>query len=467
MKKKIIYISIALSIFMVCTFIGVYFVFNKKDKYHDYLQEIDYSESIVTIHNPDQGFYSAACVQVGQETIADRSYIINDNYQIYHLRMDISEFSSVVNGNEDLPLTQTALKNIDDMLKVYKEKEKNVIIRFAYDKNFAGSKDQEPSVEMMITHITQLCPILNKYIDTLTAIEVGMVGPWGEMHSSQVANSQTIPLLIEQFLSNTNDIPILVRTPKMIYDYLGITINDIDTTFIKSEDKAYRLGLFNDGYLGSGSDLGTYTNREKEVSWLSHQTEHLPFGGEVTIPGSSLHDIETCLPEMYQINLSYLNYAWNYEVVQDKWKNSYYTEECGNDNLYYGQSAFTYIQNHLGYRLVLENSIFNYSSSFKDLNISLQIKNIGFGNLNRTKNLTLYFVNKENQIKSVHVGKYNGENKIEISTSLDLANGEYNVYLSVNTLIDNSPAYNIQFANNLWNSEISANLIGKITINKK
>ena len=75
---------------MVCTFIGVYFVFNKKDKYHDYLQEIDYSESIVTIHNPDQGFYSAACVQVGQETIADRSYIINDNYQIYHLRMDIS-----------------------------------------------------------------------------------------------------------------------------------------------------------------------------------------------------------------------------------------------------------------------------------------------------------------------------------------------------------------------------------------
>ena len=353
------------------------------------------------------------------------------------------------------------------MLKVYKEKEKNVIIRFAYDKNFAGSKDQEPSVEMMITHITQLCPILNKYIDTLTAIEVGLVGPWGEMHSSQVANSQTIPLLIEQFLSNTHDIPILVRTPKMIYDYLGITINDIDTTFIKSEDKAYRLGLFNDGYLGSGSDLGTYTNREKEVSWLSHQTEHLPFGGEVTIPGSSLHDIETCLPEMYQINLSYLNYAWNYEVVQDKWKNSYYTEECGNDNLYYGQSAFTYIQNHLGYRLVLENSIFNYSSSFKDLNISLQIKNVGFGNLNRTKNLTLYFVNKENQIKSVHVGKYNGENKIEISTSLDLANGEYNVYLSVNTLIDNSPAYNIQFANNLWNSEISANLIGKITINKK
>lgn len=465
MKRKFYYLNIILLLLFTCCFSSACSI--DDNDYQDYVQALDYSESIATIHNPDQGFYSAACVQVGQNTIADRTYIINNNYQLYHLRMDISEFSGVVNGEGDIPLTTTALQNIDDMLKVYKNKEKNVIIRFAYDKNFAGTKNQEPSTEIMITHIKQLCPVLNKYSDTLTAVEVGMVGPWGEMHSSQAANAQTISLLVDTFLNNTQTIPILVRTPKMIYNYLGITINDIDSTTIGNNDKAYRLGLFNDGYLGSSSDLGTYTNREKEVAWISQQTEHLPFGGEVTVPSSSLHDIETCLPEMYQINLSYLNYAWNDTVVQNKWKNSYYTKDCGTDNLYYGQSAFTYIQNHFGYRLVLERSVFNYSSSFKDLNISLKIKNVGFGNLNRTKNLTLYFVDKNNNVSSVNIGTYDGQNEINLSTNLNLENGEYNVYLSVNTLIDDVPAYEIQFANNLWNNELSANLIGNININKQ
>lgn len=466
-KKKWISFGLSLSLTIIIILICIFTTGKSKEIYKNYYQDLDYSENIKKILNPDQGFYSAACVQVGKDTIADRTYIINNNFQLYHLRMDISAFSKVVNGVEDIPLTQKALENIDQMLSVYQKKKKNVIIRFAYDKNFEGKKDQEPSVNMMIQHITQLSPILTKYNIVLTAIEVGMVGPWGEMHSSKIATAETINLLMKAFIEKTSNIPILVRTPKMIYNYLNITIKDIDSTIIKPGAPEYKLGLFNDGYLGSSSDLGTYSNRTKEIPWLAHQTNHLPFGGEVTMPDSTLHDIDKCLPEMHQIHLSYLNNDWNDQVVQVKWKKSNYTESCGNNTIYYNQSAFTYIQNHLGYRFVLEKSIFTYSSSYSLINITLTLKNVGFGNLNRKKNVSLYFVDTKNtSYFKPTVGVFSGENEMNLSSNLDFPNGSYSVYLSLNTLIDNVPYYPIQFSNNLWNSELSSNLIGFFYLNK-
>jgi len=198
----------------------------------------------------------------------------------------------------------------------------------------------------MLEHIRQLSEVYEKYPDVITAIEVGMVGPWGEMHTSEKANAETINALTDAFLENTTQIPVLVRTPKMIYNYLGITLEETAAYQIKPADKAYRLGLFNDGYLGSNSDLGTYTDRNKEVNWLSLQTDHLPFGGEVVVPDSSLHDIENCLPEMFLMNLSYLNEEWNDAVIK-KWKETTYSEAAGEDSLYYGKTAFNYIVNHL------------------------------------------------------------------------------------------------------------------------
>jgi hypothetical protein len=39
--------------------------------------------------------------------------------------------------------------------------------------------------------------------------------------------------------------------------------------------------VYNDGYLGSESDLGTFTNREKEISFLDGLANRSLYGGEV------------------------------------------------------------------------------------------------------------------------------------------------------------------------------------------
>ena len=42
------------------------------------------------------------------------------------------------------------------------------------------------------------------------------------MHTSSAANTDTINALIETFLESTDTVPVMVRKPSMIYDYLTI-----------------------------------------------------------------------------------------------------------------------------------------------------------------------------------------------------------------------------------------------------
>ena len=234
----------------------------------DVRQNLNYAESTENINNPDQGFYRPVYVRVTDGGADYNKGIISASTQLYHLRIDISVFFGAVNGVADKPLSESAVSGLEELLSFLNQNEKSAVVRFAYDPFYGGEKNKEPELQTMLNHIKQVCPVLNRFQTAITAIEAGMIGPWGEMHSSSIADAAHITPVLETFLSNTEDIPVLARTPKMIYDYLGITVNQIENYAVSSTDKAYRLGIYNDGYLGSQTDVGTYTNREKEVEFL-------------------------------------------------------------------------------------------------------------------------------------------------------------------------------------------------------
>lgn len=464
-KKKIL-TFIALAMALTCTFLSAC---GTKEKPQSYVQELNYTESSEKIDNPDQGFYRPIYVRMTEEGASYNKNIVTDATRLYHLRIDISAFSAAVNGTADKPLSGAALNGLEELLTFLKEKDKNAVVRFAYDPSYNGAKDKEPALHTILEHIEQVCPVLNKYESTITAIEAGLVGPWGEMHSSAIANAENITPIVDKLLKKTKKIPVLVRTPKMIYNYLGITLDDAENYTIDTKEDAYRLGLYNDGYLGSNTDLGTYTDREREIRFLSRQTDHLPYGGEVVIPDSPLHDIDVCLPEMQEINLSYLNEEWNNNVI-DKWKNTYYTQSSGTDELYYGKTAFEYIQNHMGYRFVLKNSTLSYTSKLNKLGVELKLENVGFGNLNKGKQAQLIITDESGAVAFTKpVGEFYGDAEVSYSAKLKLEYGKYDVYLRLcGEEAENTPLYCLQFANDgLWNSALKANKIGSFEYSEK
>ncbi|MDE6613586.1 MAG: DUF4832 domain-containing protein [Clostridia bacterium] len=424
-------------------------------------QEISYTESTEKINNPDQGFYRPIYVALTDGGASWNRNIITHATQLYHLRVDISAFSAN-GGGVDGELSALALEGLNNVLSALQTGGKNAIVRLAYDAGYNGNKNFEPEINLILKHIEQACAVLNGYENTVTAIEAGLVGPWGEMHSSTIAKPEIFNLIIERFLNMTDDIPILVRTPKMIYDYLGVTVDTAQSVEIGKDDLEYRLGLFNDGYLGSGSDLGTYSDRELDIEFLCGQTEHLPFGGEVAEPNSSLHDIDKCLPEMFKLHLSYLNIEWNYNVI-NKWNNSAYTQECGDESLYYGKTAFNYIENRMGYRFLIADSKFYKSDK---LNIKLKVENLGFGNINKKKLAKLLFVKNGQIAAEKSVADFTGQGELTYSVECDLPEGEYGVYLCVyGEEFSGRANYTVQFANeNIWNEQLKANKIGAVTL---
>ena len=434
----------------------------KTDAGEKRVQDLNYEESTEEISNPDQGFYRPLYVKINENGTTYNKGVINSQTRLYHLRCDISAFSAAVNNAADKPLTNAALEGLDTLLSYLKENDKNAIVRFAYDPGYNGSADKEPVLEVMLEHVKNICSVLNRYVNTVTAIETGLIGPWGEMHTSAAANKEHITPLINAFLTAASEIPVLVRTPEMIYNYINVSYDKVEEISISPDEKAYRLGLYNDGYLGSESDLGTYRNRERDINFLSAQNAHLPFGGEVTVPDSPLHNIEKCLPEMNKIHLSYLNTEWDNRVIE-KWKNTFYTDACGLEKQYYGKTAFTYIQNRLGYRFVLKNSVFTYSDSSEKLNVRLTLQNAGFGNLNRNKRAKLIFTDGTGAAAFVaDIGEIAVKDELEFNVEHGLESGKYDVYLRIyGEELQNAPLYCVKFANaGLWNAELKANKIG-------
>lgn len=421
----------------------------------------DFKESKKFKNNPDQGFYRPVKV-----TITPTSLTNQTNYpeQMYHLRCDISQFSGAVNGDRDIELTQTALDKIDEYLSKIKSENKNAIIRFAYDPGYAGNKNLEPSIEMIEKHIQKLGPILNKHKHTLTAIEAGMLGPWGEMHSSDFITEEIKAKVFHYWLQNTNGIPVMARTPKAMFVYFGKSLDEIEKYEIKEGEEGYYLGLFNDCYLSSVDDYGTYTyDRTREINWLSKQNEHLPFGGE-TCDNCDKSNLDYAIPEMYKLGLSYLNIEFSTDVI-NKWKNLEYNSALGKDSLFYGVTGYDYIKAHFGYRLVIRSLTCEYQKG-KDFNLVINIDNVGFGNLLKEKMVDIIYTDMQGEIISrKNVGKYKGENKLAIKGELlSEEHEDYQVFIKIYGFNENNKDYYyIQFANDdIFNENLKATYAFKV-----
>ena len=480
--KKLKAILIIFKILLAMTIISVLipsswmYVTGEEETKYALMEDIDYTETLDNIKNPERGFYSTAFLKM----MPSGTKASTSGANLVHLRVSIGEFSGAVNGTGDLEFTEEALNALDETLQNIKNRGGSVIIRFAYD-GFNGVKDLEPSLDMILTHISQLKPVFYKNQDVIAYVELGFFGPWGEMHSSAISSTDNVSKAIDVMLDSVpTNIKIGVRTPNYYAKWLGIdrvTLNENVT--VKGTD-AYRVGLFNDGYLGSNNDLGTFANREIEIAWLEKQAMHTFYGGEVVANANpsdkpAINTAAYMSKEAFRTHTTYLNSEWNGNVI-NAWKDEIYN---GDDELYVGQTGYLYIANHLGYRFVLRKSEVTDEIRQNDkLKAKLQIENVGFANLINDKKVSVV-LEKDGETYEISTNidatTWNSTEvsnvEIEVSLPEDIELGEWNIYLRVSQNGDMSTDNNykcIQFANaDIWDENLGANYIGKVEISEK
>ncbi|MBO4812925.1 DUF4832 domain-containing protein [Candidatus Saccharibacteria bacterium] len=448
------------------------------------VQDISYADSKEVLPNPDRGVYIPLRLQYNAETglFGEKSDVISAaaeanrrKVSLVHLRIDLSAWSGNANeSGEDLPMTSEQVASLARLLNYFRMYSVKVIPRFSYD---ATALDQEPkSLDTVMQHLEALRPLFEENKDVITSVDAGILGPWGEMHSTSgiYATDETLRQIVLKWLDVLpKDLTVNVRTPVQYRIVLGSLEND-------SEDR-YRLGIFNDGYLGSESDLGSYHSgitRDIFVDWMETQGNYTFYGGEVTRADPDEPDY---VPEMEQwsegsfvaqemprTHTSYFNSEFNLKILRDKWQNQIYENS---DDEYDGETYYKYLTDHIGYRIVIRNSELTPSVQTGGIAaLRLNLENVGFARLIQKQKVYLILekdgVYRKAELDTDISGLMSRSDKTYtyvFSVPSDLAAGNWNVYYKINNA--NSENYPVSFANaNVYNENLGANKVGQIQV---
>lgn len=385
-------------------------------------QSVDTTDAMATLDNFDRGFYTP---QVLHLEPSGGKPIEKPYGKLLHLRAEISEFSSnawlsidSTGGKRDTvrgvsqDLTEDALNVLQQTFDNIRDFGGHVIVRVCYDPWYNGRSNVTPAHEWVLKHVKQLAPVLSKNTDVIVALEMGMHGAYGEMHSDTSITYDRVAEAVNLMLRNTPpELKILTRTGNYSAKVLGFDNWGVDfhvdgekfAEIAKAKgDTMYRVGMFNDGYLGTQYDYGTWGAdcktsicREEGVAWLEKYGINTPYGGEALTTASGYEVINT--PEFlayegFRTHTSYLNIQWNNNLI-DSWKKTTFKQKDFDydparvDSL----SGFKYINDHLGYRFVLRKSWLSDTVGADGiLHAKLRIQNVGFGNLTRKMKASVY-----------------------------------------------------------------------------
>jgi hypothetical protein len=376
-------------------------------------------------------------------------------------------------------------------------------------------------------HLWQLGNIFGEFEECIMAVKGGIFGPWGEMHSSSYARTREgyhwlLKALLDYVPASRS---ILVHAGGVMAWHNIEYGTDYSFTNLMPAPApgtaAQRFGMFNDSYsAGSNSrynDNGSLSegyalvgtgkqedfDRNATLTWIRNQNNF--YGGESVGPGSDDNiypRFPNVLYEAAYAQTTHLNTSWNRRTYK-LWGDFVYTEENVTvpftpphdgvtrtaifDPVYNGRNGMEYMRDRLGYRLVLREA--NASGWVKQngtLRFEGKIQNVGFGNVVNKKNVSVILKAKDGFNTYTALTKLDARDwrpdldsradntaawrdlnfSINMGAFGEVLPGDYDIYLKINDPKEtNTHKRCIQFANHdIWNTSLSANLIGSTTI---
>lgn len=346
-RKKFLF---GVSVFIVILFIGFVLMILRRENHWEF------KEGNNVLANPDRGFY----IQIDSSDY-ERIPDVAKEVRVIFLAFNIEEYI-----HEDI--SEDKLKELRCALDLAQEEHVAVIFRAAY--GYHDNVFEPDRIERMGRHIEQIAGILNRYADQILVVQAGMLGEYGEWHSSRYLEGKegedrkSRLYILKQWETYLNpQIKVAVRRPRFIREAMegNILMN--------------RLGFHNDALLSTDDDMGTYDDPEMgrmdEMNWMQNNLSGQINGGEMPMLGE-LSLPENADREFAGLHISYLNLKYN-EAVLARWDETDMKE----------MNAKSYLENHLGYRLFVSGIDMRKISLEKELytdgiQMNLSLCNTGY-----------------------------------------------------------------------------------------
>lgn len=398
-----------------------------------------YKEIDGAVLNPERGYYHPVDFTSGSSALKASAVKAQrtQGRTLFYLGFYLTDF---MKGD----ISQSYLDKIQNSLDAIREGGAKCILRFAY-KSSESNKPWDPSVDIVLRHVEQLKPILQKNEDVIFVLQAGFVGVWGEwyytqnfiMNPSTDADYQPRRKLTDALL---DALPasrqIQLRTPQFKMRMFGLTVKDTLTAkTAHNGTPVSRLAGHNDCFGAAADDWGTFDNESRDRDFWKADTRYTIMGGETC----NVSDYCTCtasLKDMEDYHWTFLNSGYHGDVIS-RWK----TQGCGDE-----------INLRLGYRLVLKESYRNENPvAGEEFSIALKIENKGFAAPQNPRNAILVFVAEDGTKSEFRMGVdprtwHPGESIVRCRFALPAEKGTLYLNLS-DPLLPDRPEYSIALAN--------------------
>ncbi len=286
----------------------------------------------------------------------------------------------------DGAIHEAGLQQIRRILSWFEDQRQEMILRFLYDLEGNGLKNEPQNLEIIQGHMRQLAPVIRRFAPRIFTLQGLWIGSWGEMHASLHTGARSMTALAGA-LDEAADrsLFLAVRCPNQWREILQTADPPPPSANPFGGRLAARLGLYNDAILASDTDLGTYgqasaaytpqhgvkLNREEELQFQYKLCAGVPNGGELIYGDGSF-----TLPDIYRafrlMRLSYLNADFDMQAVV----NLRTKENIARSRAWRGADAYTYLTAHLGYRYCVRKVAARPRHG--GVTVNVQLKNTGF-----------------------------------------------------------------------------------------
>lgn len=378
---KFLIICSLVIVLVYCSFFISHYLTDRNHGNVNLINCTEFEESASYLPNPNRGFYYMYGFMISDEEELDYNDFVPQKLSTGHdMQLALVTFNLQQYNNRNI--SDKGLRDIEAIFEALRKTEKQFLIRFLYDW-YGDNLEYEPhDVNIILSHMKQLEPIFQEYKDIIFVHQGLFIGNWGEMNGT--IHLEHIPELSSTLYDVTDgSIFLAVRMPAQWRTATGFTNPDKSTWPIES--LSVKLSLYNDGMMGSYSDYGTYGlagrqesgdfgpwNRTEELIFQQELCKYVPNGGEVIVD-NRYNDFNNALNNLKTMHITYLNQDYDQKVL-NKWAK----EIIADGSVYQGMDGLTYIERHLGYRILINSAAIDYHNLQDDIELNISFQNVGF-----------------------------------------------------------------------------------------
>lgn len=328
-------------------------------------------------------------------------------------------YCELLDYSQESLIPDKKIKKLEKSFDAVRQNGLKLLLCFRYEMK---ASDKGPTESIILSHIEQLKPILQKNMDIIAVLQTGFIGLYGEWHRSYHRldkNPESQEKIITALLDILpSDRTMVLRYPRHKNTYImrqgkrqsyqPITESEAHTTRPEA-----RLGFSDHGFMVGQNDAATFAPRpSKDYDYMSQESLFLPMDGELFWVWNRPYGVKKdngyeAIKRLWEHHYTLFSYAHNnseYEGWAHKKKLGarYSLNEWKNDSLdinflkmnylpisdgYFESSKgqkvnrtiFEYIRDHLGYRLELQSCTYPSKVTVgKNFAVSIELVNRGF-----------------------------------------------------------------------------------------